>query len=61
MARRDVHRLSPDEASAERLIQLAGEGRQVVRLITGPVEPSTVHALASAGVAVEVLLSAPAS
>lgn len=61
MARRDVQRLSPDEASAERLIQLAGEGRQVVRLITGPVEPSTVQALASAGVAVEVLLSAPAS
>ncbi|MBU4435682.1 MAG: siroheme synthase [Alphaproteobacteria bacterium] len=59
MARRDVHRLAPEEAGADRLIQLAGEGRQVVRLITGPVEPSTIQALAKAGVLVEVLLSAP--
>ena len=61
MARRDVERITPDEASADRLIQLAGEGRHVVRLITGPVEPSLVQALTSAGVAVEVLLSAPAA
>lgn len=60
MARRDVERIAPHEASAERLIQLAAEGRQVVRLITGPVEPALVQALTSAGVAVEVLLSAPA-
>ena len=59
MARRDVHRLTPEEAGAARLIQLAGEGRQVVRLITGPVEPSTIQALTAAGVTVEVLLSAP--
>jgi len=61
MGRRDVERLSPDEASAEHLIQLAHEGRQVIRLITGPVEPALVQALTAAGVAVEVLLSAPAA
>jgi len=60
MARRDVERLTPQEASAEQLVHLAGEGRQIVRLITGPVEPATLHALTAAGVAVEVLLSAPA-
>lgn len=60
MARRDVHRLDPADATPEQLIQLAGEGRQIIRLITGPVEPALVHALASAGVSVEVLGSAPA-
>jgi len=60
MARRDVERLTPHEASPEQLVHLAGEGRQIVRLITGPVEPATLHALTAAGVAVEVLLSAPA-
>lgn len=61
MARRDVERITPEDASAERLNQLAAEGRQIVRLITGPVEPALVQALAAAGTAVEVLLSAPAS
>lgn len=60
MGRRDVERLAPDEASAGHLIQLAQEGRQIVRLITGPVEPALIQALAAAGVTVEVLLSAPA-
>ena len=61
MGRRDVERITPEDASAERLNQLAAEGRQIVRLITGPVEPALVQALASAGTTVEVLLSAPAS
>ncbi len=61
MARRDVERITPEDASAERLNQLAAEGRQIVRLITGPVEPALVQALTAAGTAVEVLLSAPAS
>ena len=60
MARRDVARLTPAEATAGHLIQLAREGRQVVLLITGPVEPALVQSLTAAGVAVEVLLSAPA-
>jgi precorrin-2 dehydrogenase/sirohydrochlorin ferrochelatase len=61
MVRRDVHRMDPAEVAPEQLIQLAVEGRQIIRLITAPVEPALVQALASAGVSVEVLLSAPAS
>ncbi len=61
MGRRDVERITPEDASAEHLNQLAAEGRQIVRLITGPVEPALVQALTAAGTAVEVLLSAPAS
>jgi precorrin-2 dehydrogenase/sirohydrochlorin ferrochelatase len=61
MARRDVHRLAPAQTSADELIQLAVEGRQIVRLVTGPIEPALIHALTTAGVAVEVLASAPAS
>jgi precorrin-2 dehydrogenase/sirohydrochlorin ferrochelatase len=61
MARRDVQRIAPGEASAEQLIQLANEGRQIIRLITGPVEPALVHALTLADVTVEVLASAPAT
>jgi precorrin-2 dehydrogenase/sirohydrochlorin ferrochelatase len=60
MVRRDVHRMDPGEVSPEQLIQLATEGRQIIRLITAPVEPALVHALTSAGVSVEVLASAPA-
>jgi precorrin-2 dehydrogenase/sirohydrochlorin ferrochelatase len=60
LVRRDVHRMDPGEVSPEQLIQLAVEGRQIIRLITAPVEPTLVHALASAGVSVEVLASAPA-
>lgn len=61
MARRDVHRIAPAEITADQMIQLANEGRQIIRLITGPVEPALVQALTTAGVAVEVLASAPGS
>ena len=39
MARRDVERIAAEEADAEHLIQLAREGRQIVRLITHAVDP----------------------
>ncbi|AZS19487.1 MULTISPECIES: NAD(P)-dependent oxidoreductase [unclassified Caulobacter] len=55
MARRDVERLDPERADADHLIQLAREGRQIVRLITHAVDPALIHALAQAEVAVEVL------
>lgn len=55
MARRDAERLDADGADAPHLIQLAREGRQIVRLITHPVDPALVHALTQAEVAVEVL------
>ncbi|MGR4862798.1 NAD(P)-dependent oxidoreductase [Caulobacter sp. LARHSG274] len=61
LVRRDVQRLSLDEAGAERLIALAGEGRQIVRLIVAPVDPTAIQALAAAAVAVEVLMAAPAA
>ncbi len=61
MARRDAERMDPGQASAEHLIQLAGEGRQIVRLITHAVDPALVHALAQAEVSVEVLLAAPSA
>jgi precorrin-2 dehydrogenase/sirohydrochlorin ferrochelatase len=60
MARRDVQRLTPTEAGAETLVALAGEGRQIVRLIVAPVDPAVIQALAAASVAVEVLMAAPA-
>ncbi|HWU79281.1 MAG TPA: siroheme synthase, partial [Caulobacter sp.] len=55
MARRDVERVDAASADAEHLIQLAREGRQIVRLITHPVDPALIHALAQAEVSVEVL------
>lgn len=55
LARRDVERLAPAEADADRLVRLTREGRQIARLITRPVDPDLVQALAEAGVAVEVL------
>jgi precorrin-2 dehydrogenase / sirohydrochlorin ferrochelatase len=61
MARRDVERLNPAEATVEKLIELAKGGRQIVRLIVGPVDPALVQALAAASVAVEVLSTAPIS
>jgi precorrin-2 dehydrogenase/sirohydrochlorin ferrochelatase len=61
MVRRDVRRLSPDEAGADRLVELAGEGRQIVRLIAAPVDPAVIQALTAAAVAVEVLMAAPAA
>lgn len=58
MARRDVERVDAALADAEHLIQLAREGRQIVRLITHPVDPALIHALTQAEVAVEVLPAA---
>lgn len=60
MARRDVERLDPSQADADRLVQLAREGRQIVRLITHAIDPALVHALTQAGVTVEVLPAASA-
>lgn len=59
MARRDAGRLNPAEARPEALVALATAGRQVVRLVTGPVDPRDLKALRDAGIAVEVLLAAP--
>lgn len=61
MARRDAERLAPDAASLDVLIELAGSGRRVVRLVAQPPSSADLQALAQAGVAVEVLLAAPAS
>ena len=55
LARRDAQRLEPAEASAETLVALAQEGKQIVRLIVAPVDPAIVQALAAASVAVEVI------
>lgn len=55
MARRDVERVDAALANAEHLIQLAREGRQIVRLITQAVDPALIHALTQAEVSVEVL------
>lgn len=58
MARRDVERLDAAQADADHLIQLAREGRQIVRLITHAVDPALIHALTQAEVAVEVVPAA---
>jgi precorrin-2 dehydrogenase/sirohydrochlorin ferrochelatase len=55
LARRDVQRLEPAEASAETLVALAQEGKQIVRLVVVPVDPALVQALATASVSVEVV------
>jgi precorrin-2 dehydrogenase / sirohydrochlorin ferrochelatase len=60
LARRDAGRLSPDDAGPEALIALAKAGRQVVRLITRAPDPAMLKAIAVSGVAVEVMLAAPA-
>jgi precorrin-2 dehydrogenase/sirohydrochlorin ferrochelatase len=59
MARRDAERLTPEEATAERLVFLARTGLRVVRVITGPVAAADVMAIRAAGVPVQVLLAAP--
>ncbi len=59
MARRDAARMTPEEASAEGLVGLAKAGRQVARLVTGPLDPHDLRTLTEAGVVVEVLLAAP--
>ncbi len=55
MARRDAQRLEPAEASADTLVALAQEGKQIVRLVVAPVDPALVQALATASVSVEVV------
>lgn len=55
LARRDAHRMDPLETSADRLIELAAQGQQIVRLVVAPVDPILVQALAAALVAVEVI------
>jgi precorrin-2 dehydrogenase/sirohydrochlorin ferrochelatase len=60
LARRDAERRSPDEVGLETLVALAGEGLRVVRVITAAPSPKVLLDLRSAGVAVEVLLAAPA-
>lgn len=59
MARRDAPRLSPDDASADRLIELAREGSRVVRVITQRVPAADLLAIRAAGVPVQVMLAAP--
>ena len=61
MARRDAERLAPGAAGVAALADLARNGRRVVRLLTRPATPADVQALVEAGVAVEILLAAPAS
>ena len=61
MARRDAERLAPDAASVPVLAELARNGRRVVRLIAQPPSQADLQALSEAGVAVEILLAAPAS
>lgn len=55
LARRDVERLTPAQAGAERLVALAREGRRIVRLITRSVDDELVRVLAEAEIAVEIL------
>ncbi|WP_411289391.1 NAD(P)-dependent oxidoreductase [Phenylobacterium sp.] len=52
LARRDAERIIP---AVDRLIQMAQQGLQIVRLIRGPAPPRELQALAQAGVATEVL------
>ena len=58
MARRDAERIAPAAATPARLIELARQGLRVVRVVTGPVRPADVQALA-AEASVEVMLAAP--
>jgi siroheme synthase-like protein len=58
LVRRDAHRLSPDQAGAGEMIAMAREGVQIVRLVTAPVDPAMLAALAEAGIAVERLRAA---
>ena len=61
MARRDAERLAPDAAGLAVLVELAGGGRRVVRLVVQPPSRADLEALNEADVAVEILLAAPAS
>lgn len=61
MARRDAERLEPGAAGLAVLVDLARNGRRVVRLIAQPALSADLQALSEAGVAVEIMLAAPAS
>jgi precorrin-2 dehydrogenase/sirohydrochlorin ferrochelatase len=61
LARRDLLRLDPGEVAPEALVALAQEGKQIVRLVVAPVDPAAIQALATASVAVEVLMAAPST
>jgi precorrin-2 dehydrogenase/sirohydrochlorin ferrochelatase len=61
MARRDAERLEPGAAGLAVLADLARNGRRVVRLIAQPALSADLQALSEAGVAVEIMLAAPAS
>ncbi|MES2341482.1 MAG: NAD(P)-dependent oxidoreductase [Pseudomonadota bacterium] len=58
MARRDADRLAPAAATPEALIDLARNGRRVVRLVVQAPPAAEAEALAAAGVPVEILASA---
>ncbi len=55
MARRDAERADPEEASAEHMVELARDGRRVVRILARAPRPGEAEALAASGVTVEVL------
>lgn len=59
MARRDAVWLEGEDVAIDRLIDLARNGRQIVRVVTGPLSPEDGRRLAASGVAVDVLLAAP--
>jgi precorrin-2 dehydrogenase/sirohydrochlorin ferrochelatase len=61
MSRRDAEWMLVADATPTRIIALAQSGLRVVRVICGPVPQGDLQAIAAAGVAVEVLLAAPAS
>jgi precorrin-2 dehydrogenase/sirohydrochlorin ferrochelatase len=61
MSRRDAEWMLVADATPKRIIALAQSGLRVVRVICGPVPQGDLQAIAAAGVAVEVLLAAPAS
>lgn len=58
LARRDVEHVEAGQIDADRLIQLAREGRQIVLLITGAPDPALIAALDEAQVSVAVLPTA---
>jgi precorrin-2 dehydrogenase/sirohydrochlorin ferrochelatase len=55
LARRDVEHVDAGQIDADRLVELAREGRQIVRLLTGAPDPALVAALEEAQVSVETL------
>jgi precorrin-2 dehydrogenase/sirohydrochlorin ferrochelatase len=60
LVRREARRLSAGSAGAAEIIALARAGVQVVRLVTAPLDPALLAALAESGIVVETLASAKA-